>query len=208
MRVYPDEMNPQRGLFHLASWCLRCVHKLDMRKKKRRNEENMKLITSAGANKLIKALEDEKNYLISIEQSSNTYIGIEGQKEDIPKYDYEEVSKELEEIDSKVRKVKHAINVFNTTTYLPNSDITIDAALVKMAQLNIRKNTLDRMRKRLPKERNPSFMMHSNYVVEYVYVNYDLDKVNQDYKDICQQITELQLALDTCNQTISFEIEY
>jgi hypothetical protein len=168
----------------------------------------VKLITSAGANKLIKALEDEKNYLISIEQSSNTYIGIEGQKDDIPKYNYEEVSKDLEEIDNKVRKVKHAINVFNTTTFLPNSDITIDVALVKMAQLNIRKNTLDRMRKRLPKERNPNFMMHSNYVVEYVYVNYDLEKVNQDYKHICEQITELQLALDICNQTMSFEIEY
>ncbi|GAA4298277.1 hypothetical protein GCM10023142_38370 [Anaerocolumna aminovalerica] len=165
-------------------------------------------ITSAGANKLIRTLEDEKSYILSIENNSKTYIRGEGEEAEIPQYDYEETSKKLNEIDEKVCKIKHAINVFNSTTYLPQLHITIDTALVKMAQLNIRKSILDNMRKHLPKVRITDFMGRMNRGVEYEFVNYDLDKVNNDYKEICEQIIEIQLALDTCNQTITFEIKW
>lgn len=166
----------------------------------------MKTLTSAGANKLIKALEDKKNYLLSLEAGSSIYILAEGEKEEKPNYDYLVTSEELEEINLSVRKIKHAINVFNTTTVLNPLGITIDEALIKMAQLSNRKAQLDIMRKRLPKERQSNPYMRSN-IIEYQYVNYDLTRVSEDYDQLCEQITDIQLALDTCNQTQTFEVD-
>jgi len=166
----------------------------------------MKTVTSAVANKMIKALEDQKNYLLTLEASSSVYIKAEGENVEPPAYDYNAISEKLNRIDHQIRKIKHAINLFNTTTYLETLGITIDEALVKMAQLNQRKLQLDIMRKRLPKER-PAIAYTRSNIIEYQYVNYDIDKVAADYNKLCEEITEIQLAIDTCNHTKTFEID-
>ena len=38
-------------------------------------------------------------------------------------------------------------------------------------------------------------------------INYDLDKVNEDYRQLKEEVMNIQLALDICNQTRVFEIE-
>lgn len=166
----------------------------------------IKTLTSAGANKLLKALEDQKNYLLSLEASSSVYIMAEGEQVEPPEYDYSATAKRLDKINEQVRKIKHAINVFNTTTYLDPLGITIDEALVKMAQLNQRRLELDVMRKRLPKQRQTIPYARTN-IIEYQYVNYDIERVADDYSKICAEISEIQLALDCCNQTKTFEID-
>ena len=168
-------------------------------------EEKRMQITSAGANKLLRKLEDDKHYILSKEASSCTYVMTEGAEALIPPYDYRKTAEELEVIEVKVRKIKHALNVFNSTTILEGLDITIDEALVKMAQLNQRKATLDVMRCRLEKERIANFG-RSN-VVEYTCINYDLKEIQADYQAISQQIMDIQLALDFTNQTKLFELE-
>lgn len=166
----------------------------------------MKTLTSASANKLIKSLEDQKNYLLSLEASSSVYILAEGEQAEPPHYDYSATSEEVNRINQQVRKLKHAINVFNTTTILEPLDITIDEALIKMAQLNHRKLQLDTMRKRLPKERQAVPFTRTN-IIEYQYVNYDIGQVATDYNRLCEEIMEIQLALDTCNQTKTFDVD-
>lgn len=166
----------------------------------------MKTVTSASANKLLRSLEDEKAYLLSMENESKEYTLAENEKVQKPDYDYRGTAQKLEELDNRIRKIKHRINVFNVTTVLPNLDLTIDEALVKMAQLNRRKEQLDEMRKHLPKIRKEDPYLRTN-MIEYTYVNYDLEEVRKDYQKISEQIMELQLALDTCNQTQTFEIE-
>lgn len=166
----------------------------------------MKSLTSAVANKLLKSLEDQKNYLLSIEASSSVYIKAEGEKTDPPDYDYSSTSGKINLINEQIRKIKHAINLFNTTTYLEPLGITIDEALVKMAQLNQRKLQLDIMRKRLPKERQSMPYSRIN-IIEYQYVNYDIEKVAADYNKLCEEIAEIQLALDTCNHTKTFDLD-
>ena len=167
----------------------------------------MKQMTSAAANKWIKALEDEKAYYLSLESSSSVYILGEQEAEDKPEYDYVQMNQNIMMLDMKIRRIRHAVNVFNTTTVLPNLNLTIDEALVKMAQLNNRKAVLDIMRKRLPKERINSFGSFNKSIVEYQYVNYDLEQVKKDYQEITEEIMKIQLALDICNQTMTFEVE-
>lgn len=166
----------------------------------------MKQLTSAAANKLLRTLDDEKNYLLSMEEEAATYILADGESGEAPAYDYEETAKRLKELDSKIRVLKHAINRFNVTAELPELGITIDEALVKMAQLNKDKARLDIMRKRLPKARKKQEFYHSN-IIEYEYVNYDLKRVQEDYQAVCDEISKLQLGLDLCNQTVTFEFD-
>ena len=162
-------------------------------------------MTSAGANKLLRKLEDDKRFLLSQEAAASTYVVTEGAEAVVPAYDYRKTAQALEQVDAEVRRIKHALNVFNSTTMLDGLDITIDEALVKMAQLNQRKSTLDTMRCRLEKERVTNFG-RSN-VVEYTCINYDLAEIQADYQAISQQIMDIQLALDLTNQTKTFMLE-
>lgn len=165
-----------------------------------------RLVTSAAANKILRSLEDEKQYMLSMEESSSTYIETEGVNPIVPQYDYAETERKLEEIDQKVMRIKHAINVFNCATVLPGLGITIDQGLVKMAQLNNRKKVLDSMRKRNPKARKED-LYSSNKFVEYECVNYEIEDIKETYDAISQRITDLQMEIDLCNQTMRFEIE-
>lgn len=163
-------------------------------------------MTSAAANKLLKTLDDERAYLRSQEQERYTYTLTEDEKTPPPDYDYEEISAKMEEIDRKICTIKHAINLFNTTTKLNGLDLTIDTALVRLAQLNRNKYRLDSMRKKQPVTRS-SVGFTRSALVEYTYVNYDIEKTLQDYEKVSEEIYQLQMAIDLCNQTIPFEID-
>lgn len=166
-----------------------------------------KKLTSAAANKLIKKLEDQKEYLLSMEENNSTYIMTEGESVVTPDYDYQKTAEEISKLDEQVRRLKHAINQFNCTTVLPEIGKTIDEVLVEMAQLNRRKFTLDMMRKRPEKERLVGNHARNNGI-DYLVVNYDQKQVCDDYDKITERIMELQMALDICNQTQVFEVEW
>ena len=116
----------------------------------------MAKMTSAYANKLIKQLEEEKAFWVAKEESSQVYNVLIGEEPLIPEYDYLEVATQIAELDEKICKIKHAINLHNATNVVKvdNQEWTVDVILVKMAQLNKRKFILDVMRKRQPKSRN------------------------------------------------------
>lgn len=165
----------------------------------------MKRVTSAAANKMIRKLEDEKLFLLANMNESATYIEAEGSEPIIPEFDYLTTQHEILEIDNKIMKIKHAVNQFNVETVIPEIELTIDQALVKMAQLNAMKNTLDRMRKRLPKSRYNAY--GTTNVIQYECINYSIDDVKQKYDEISDYIIEIQMGLDKCNQTIEFDLD-
>lgn len=171
----------------------------------------MMKVTSALANKMIKQLEEEKSYWISLEDESYSYTAAIGEDPIIPEYDYIKVSKNLETIEKKILTIKHALNISNATNSVETEEglITIDVLLIRMAQLNTRKSKLDDLRKKLPKERLRTLASWGTVtkVPEYRYLNYDVEIVNNDYKRISQKIFNLQLALDKYNQTFKFEID-
>ena len=112
-------------------------------------------MTSAYANKLLKNLADEKSYWTGKEISSRTYIAAINEAPVIPEYDYSAMSETLNEIDRKTIIIKHALNLANATAKIPigDTEMSVDSILVRMAQLNSRRTTLDIMRKCLPKMR-------------------------------------------------------
>ena len=162
--------------------------------------------TSASANKMIKLLEDQKDYLIQQEANNSTYILAEDEKEDIPEYDFKDTNTKVDELDHKIVLLKHALNVFNTTTELPIG-ITIDQALVEMAQLNRKLPRLDTMRRAMNKRRLTGMSSGRRDIAEYEYVNYDPKEVETIYQKDLKRIQEIQLALDKVNQTVEFEVD-
>ena len=86
--------------------------------------------------------------------------------------------------------------------------MTVDTILVKMAQLNRRKATLDNMRKQQPKSRiNSGFYSSRKTAPEYQYVNYDIDLIKREYERIDAEISAMQIALDRYNQTVEFDVD-
>ena len=154
--------------------------------------------TSAQANKLLKKLNDE--YSALLEQRSRDFRAAMG--EDIesvrPAYDYAKTQARLEELEGAIRRLKHAINRFNTTQVVDGFGITIDEMLVYIPQLTKRKS-------RLPKERVEEQYGRQSNIIDYTYTNYDLTAVEADYEKTADELSRAQLALDTVNQRDSFE---
>ena len=162
--------------------------------------------TSASANKQIRLLEDKKAFLLEKELNDSTYVLADGEKQDIPAYDFSETNSQIEEIDEKIRTLKHALNQFNTVTILPIG-ISIDQALVEMAQLNRKLPRLDRMRKANTKRRLSGANAGRRDVAEYEYLNYDPKIVQEIYERDLQRVQDIQLSLDRVNQTVEFEVD-
>ena len=169
----------------------------------------MQKMTSAYANKMLKSLEDEKTYWVNKEETSSTYVVANNEEPVVPEYDYVQVANTIAEIDEKITIIKHASNVANAAAKVVVDDIemSIDMILIRMAQLNKRKNVLDIMRKRLPKAREEQrSYMSRNTVPEYRYINYDLELIKKEYESVSKMIMEMQMALDRYNQTVQFEV--
>ena len=163
--------------------------------------------TSAQANKLLKKLNDEYSALLDKEQRSRDFRAAMG--EDIesvrPAYDYAKTQARLEELEGTIRRLKHAINRFNTTQVVDGFGITIDEMLVYIPQLTKRKSKLLEMKSRLPKERVEEQYGRQSNIIDYTYTNYDLTAVEADYEKTSDELSRAQLALDTVNQQDSFE---
>lgn len=165
-------------------------------------------VTSAEAHKLLNKLNDEYAHLLRKETQSYVFNAAVG--EDIescrPEYDYEAVQEHLDAIASRIRIIKHAVNKFNTTTVIPEFCITIDEALVLIPQLTKKKSKLSAMKSKMPKERVGAGYRTSG-VIDYQYINYEIEDVEEDYKAVSDRLAELQTALDRINSTITFEID-
>ena len=75
----------------------------------------MAKMTSAYANKVIRKLQEDTGFWLRIEKEGFVYIAALDEEPVIPDYDYEVVSANIKEIDGKIVRIKHSINVVNAT---------------------------------------------------------------------------------------------
>lgn len=161
--------------------------------------------TSAAAGKRIKALEEEKELVLSREAELCTYVRAVGEEMDAPAYDFLATRDKVARIDAEVLRIRHALHRFNLETVLPDSKITIDEALVLMAQLGREKQLLKDMRAHLPRKRVDASWTGSASI-EYEYANYDIKQAEERYAAVAQRISDLQMEIDYANQTVQFEV--
>ena len=166
------------------------------------------LVTSAQAAKLLRQLNDELRALQLKEANSSSFVA--AIQEDIesvrPVYNFKKMRDAQAEVACKIRKVKHAINVFNTTTIIPDFNITIDEMLVYLPQLNAECTTLSKMRDAMPKVRVSSGYSGGGNIIDYKYANYDIEEVSKYYAELSHTLAKAQTVLDLVNSTVEFEI--
>ena len=163
-------------------------------------------MNSMMANKLVKQLKERQSILKEQERDLSSYIVTDGEEPIVPDYNYEEVRDTIRDIENKIRTIKHAVNVanvLNTITY-EDTTLTVDVALIKMAQLSERKQRIESLASAQAKRR-----IGTTYggATEYKYANYDPAIAKIDYEKINNELTQLQLALDKYNLTYEFEVE-
>ena len=163
--------------------------------------------TSASANKQIRVYEEEKEHLLRNEREVCTYVLSVDEEEEAPEYDYAAVRTQVSALDDKVRALRCALHRFNVATVLPQSGISIDEALVLMAQLNGERVRLASMRSTLPKRRVSSDYYRGSKTVEYEYANFDIEQAEADFQRVSEHIRELQMEIDFANQTVPFEVD-
>lgn len=163
--------------------------------------------TSAEANKLLRKLNDELSSIMVREQGGKEFLAAVGEElESVrPDYDFAETQNALDTIQTKIRKLKHALNVFNSTTVIPQFDMTIDEVLVYIPQLTAKKNKLAGMKDKLPKVREQNRMNSS--ILDYRYLNYDVNEVAAEYEKVADTLASAQNALDAVNMTMTLDID-
>lgn len=72
--------------------------------------------------------------------------------------------------------------------------------------MTARKNKLERMRSRLPRERVQDSYSRNSTLVEYEYSNYDIQKVAADYSSVADELARAQNALDQVSATVTLEV--
>ena len=166
--------------------------------------------TPSQVGKLIRKLNDDYIALSKKEEMSKDFLVSLGEDlESIrPEYNFIETQAKLQEIERKIRIAKHALNLFNAQTVIPEFDITIDEMLVLIPQLSKRKQKLAAMKDKLPKMReqaNGYGRMSS--VVEYRYLNYKIAQAENAYEETAELLAKAQMALDIINNAQMIEIE-
>ena len=166
-------------------------------------------VNSQVANKLLKKLVEEYEALKLKESQTKDFLASINENPDSirPKYDFAKTQTEIYVKEEKIRKIKHALNIFNVNTIVPEFNITIDEILVLIPQLTKQKSKLGAMKDRLPKMREKQVGYGANGIIDYRYINYEVEEVQKEYQIISDRLTKAQLALDSVNTTIEFELD-
>ena len=165
-------------------------------------------MTSAQAAKLLRQWNESRKALQRREENTKTFLASLG--EDIesvrPEYDYAAMQAEQAAVETNIRKLKHTLNVFNTTTIIPEFEMTIDQMLIYLPQLTNRLEKLSRMKELLPKQRENALYSRNSAIIDYRYANYNIQTVEKDYEVLAETLAKAQTALDYINNTVLLEV--
>lgn len=163
------------------------------------------LVTSQEANKIVKKIQEEIDYIKLCQRQSMTFLAasFEDKEELRPEYDFQKTQNKITILEEQLRNVKHAINIFNSTTVVMGG-MTIDQVLIFLPQLTERKRLLAQM-KEMP-EKMRAYV--DKGIIDYKYRNYSLEEVAAEYEAVDTMLTTVQTELDKINANVKFEIPY
>lgn len=166
-------------------------------------------LTSAEAAKLLRKLNEKYEAILNMEAQSKEFVASLNENIELikPKYDFNKTQEELNILEEKIRKLKHAINMFNCQTVVIDFNMSIDQLLVYIPQLSRKKAKLLEMKNRLAIKREPSISRVGS-IIDYNYANYDINEANKEYERVDKLLTNAQTALDVINNTNTFEFEF
>ena len=165
------------------------------------------LYTSNDLQKKLDKLTDERNKIQSLLSKNSEFTASISENVEILKlenaFDLENTLNEIESYNSKIMKIKHAKNVFNSTFKLP-CGYTIDEAIIRMGILSGLKGKLNDLSMKKAKERKTNGMMREP---EYVYATYDISFAKEAYQKLFDELQTIQNELNSVNATEQIEVD-
>jgi len=156
------------------------------------------------ANKTIKNLQAEIDSLLQAEEVNKTYSYGVTEKPVIPEYDFLATQAKLDALRKRIAVLRHAINQFNITTKIQDADLTVDEALGRMSMLNGEKKRLYALMQIPEKTRTRTY---GSREADFVCRNFDLAEVQGEYNRVCEELMQIQQAINVANLTIFFDVE-
>lgn len=163
-------------------------------------------VNSDTAHKILKNTQSEVERILGTERENRTYAHSPNEEPIRVNYSFEETQTELEALNGKIGRIKHAIGLFNQTTEIEveGEKMTIDEALSQMKWLNSRKKDLDSMLAIPEVQRQNTY---GNKLPDIVHRNFDAKAVQATYERISNKLIATQQAINIANLTVMFEIE-
>ena len=159
-------------------------------------------VTSAEANKRLKKLNEQLDFLYMTENRDCKYSYIQGGDSSlIPEYNFDDVRAEIALLTNKIISLKHSINKFNNSTEVMNG-LNIDEVLVILPMLNKEIYRLEMMTRETPKVQKATVGG-----IETTVLNYKISDVVTALDNIKKYRDDLQLSLDEVNSSIYFDID-
>lgn len=118
-------------------------------------------------------------------------------------YSYENNRKELERINREELRIRSALAKFNSTTKAHGLDLTIAEALVRIGQLRSEIKVLTALACRTEYTETSVGGYSSKTVTTKI--NYDQNKVINDLRNLQNELSAIQIAVDTTNLTTPIE---
>lgn len=161
-------------------------------------------VNSDTANKLVRQLNAARNRLLLQEQAVKTYSYLQDETPYIPAYSFAETREKLNRMNEAILTLKHAINVFNTTTVLTGTETTIDMALVQLPMLSTQVSCLENMCNIPEKTRTINLYAKT---AEYTCSNFDTNEAKAAYREASEKLMALQDKLNTANLAAYFDVD-
>ena len=81
--------------------------------------------TSAQAAKILRQLKEEHQRLLAREAETQVFLAAVGEDPESlrPEYDYGQVQEKLAGLEEKIRKIRHALNIFNLNFFYTSEEI-------------------------------------------------------------------------------------
>lgn len=165
-------------------------------------------LTCDTANKMIRQWNNEIDELQEAEKLRCTFTTTAARKEeDRPPYNFSFTQKTIDDLNLKIIKVRHAVNLFNVSEVLP-CGLTIDQALVRLAHLNGQKLKLNEMSRILEAGRpNSGPYGKACGPDDYRFRNFNDTDALILKDDITAEILRIQQELNIANVTKTFEVD-
>ena len=148
--------------------------------------------------KEIKRLEGEKDSWVTHERNNCRVSYMTDEEPILPNYDYAETSGALLEYDDRIRKLKGLLAYANATTIVEGFDMTINEALIYLAQLNARVRRYDYL---ISFQKLTRKTVGIDGKIEYTKILFDQEDAGRKLEEAKSEVIQLQMAIDRTNLT-------
>lgn len=161
-------------------------------------------MTSAELNKELRKLQNERGNILEQERLTSLFVAAttENVEEIRPEYDLTATNEALAEKEKEIRKIKHRLNVFNSTHVIEELGMTIDEVLVYLPQQSDRVKKLSDLARHTARLRFSDRYGTRNNLIEYEYANYSQAEAMRLYEAAHKDLARAQIALDKANTTV------